>query len=200
MSATTGTWNETMFCSRASFTAVASSSSEASLLAAVSPVPFTQPVIPALFFMRGGGGYGITVILEAEGILGTTSTPTIIFQLRLGTTNGSSYLSGTSVGVSATITTQSGVSAVPWYLRMPITCNQPGIGSGALTLQGTGSVRSPAGFAAPYEYSLIPTQSSTLTATIDGSVTQYANLSITWGTSSSSNTCTCTSLRMYGIN
>lgn len=196
-SGTTGTWAETMWNNAADFTAVASTASEASIISGLND----QPVIPALFFHNKLGKYR-TVAILARGVLSTTGTPTATFQVRLGTTSGASFLSGTSVGVSAAITTSSGVTNKWWELRLDLTCNTPGIGTGNCTLSGSGYVTSPGGFAAPYTYALEPStpDTATWTATIDGSLTQYVNLSMTWSASSASNTITCKYLRMMGLN
>jgi hypothetical protein len=194
----TGTWTECIFANRADFTAYApNNTSEGSLLAGVNE----QPVIPALFF-DGTKAFGRTISILARGVLGTSGTPTITFQARLGTTSGSSSLSGTSVGVSAAITTASGVTNKYWELRLDLTCDTPGIGSGNTTLSGAGYVMSPGGFASPFIYPLEPTtpDTATWTATIDNSVTQYLNLSCTFGTANASNTITLKQLLMMGLN
>lgn len=193
----TQTYSELVYTNRADHTAVSNSAAEASLIAG----PNEQPVIPALYF-DGTKGYGRSVTLQASGVLGTTSTPTIIFQVRFGTTAGSSYLSGTSVGVSAAITTGSGVSNKWWFLQLDLTCNTPGIGTGNTTLSGAGYVMSPGGFASPFIYPLEPTtpDTATWTATMDAAVTQYVNLSVTWSAASASNTITCKSLKLFGWN
>lgn len=193
----TASWTELLFSNRADYTAFNSSAAEGSLLAGLNQ----QPVIPALFF-DGNRGFGKGVRLEAAGVLGTTSTPTITFQVRLGTTVGSSYLSGTSAAVSAAITTQSGVSNKWWYLSLTLLCNTPGQGTGNTTLSGAGYVTSPGGFASPFTYALEPTtpDTATWTVAVDDTVTQYINLSVTWSASSASNTITCKSLTLTGLN
>lgn len=194
---TTGTVTELMFVNTADYTAVDTTASEASLLAGVNE----QPVIPAFFFFNKQGR-NRCVRIEAEGILGTTSTPTLQFQIRFGTTAGSTFLSGTSVGISAAITTLSGVSNQWWRLRLDLQCNTAGIGTGNTTLSGSGFVQSPTGFASPFIYPLEPTtpQSATWTSVMDNALNQFVNLSVTWGTSSASNTIKCKSLRMFGLN
>lgn len=193
----TGTWTEALFLNRADYTAVASTAAEASLLGGVN----NQPFIPALYFANTSNfGRGIKIV--AKGVLSTTSTPTIIFQARLGSTLGSSYLSGTSVGVSAAITTQSGVTNKQWELSLDLVCNTPGIGTNNTTLSGAGWVTSPGGFAAPYIYPLQPTtpDTGTWTSTIDAALTYYLNLSVTWSASSASNTITLKHLQVLGLN
>ena len=193
----TGTWTELFFSNRADYSAFNTSAAEGSLLAGVNE----QPVIPALFF-DGTRAFGRGVSILARGVLGTTSTPTITFQFRLGTTSGSSYLSGTSVGVTAAITTQSGVSNKWWEARLDIICNTPGIGTGNTTLNCSGYVGSPGGFASPFAYAVEPTtpDTATWTAVVDSSLTQYLNMSVTWSASSPSNTITLKQLMAAGLN
>lgn len=196
-SGTTGTWGELMFVNTADYSAFNTSASEGSLLAGVNE----QPVVPALYFFNKQGRHrGLT--LRASGVLGTTSTPTIIFQVRFGTTSGSAYLSGTSAGVTAAITTASGVSNKWWELQLDLQCNTGGIGTGNTTMSGAGYVTSPSGFATPFIYPLEPTTPDTATWTFvtDNSLTYYINLSVTWSASSPSNTITCKKLWMFGWN
>lgn len=197
MSATTGMWAELMWTNSADYSALNSFTSEASLLGGVND----QPVIPALFFLNRLGR-GRVVELIAQGVFGTTGTPTYTFQWRLGTTLGSTFLSGASVGVSKAITTNNNAAAVYWESRLTLTCYTPGLGSTNCTLSGAGYVASPAGFNAPYFYALEPTtpETATWTSTIDASATQYVNLSVTSSANSASNTLTLKSLRMIGWN
>jgi len=201
-SALTGTWTETMFAETADHTAHASSAAEGSLLAGTNQ----QPAIPALFFSPGGNanlGRGRCVGLHAMGLFSTTGTPTLTFQVRASTTAGSSTLSGASLGVSAAITTGSGVTSKQWELVLELTCRVAGQGTNLTTLCGAGWVRSPGGFAAPYDYAIQPTTPDTATwtmATFDASLTYFINLSATWSASSASNTIVCKTLRCYGRN
>ena len=188
-------WMTKIFSNRADYTAFASSASEGSLLAGLN----LQPVIPALSMNESA--FSRTFSLLARGVVSNTGTPTIIFQVRSGTTSGSTYLSGTSVGVSAAITTSSGITNKWWELRLDLTCNTPGIGSNT-TVSGAGYVASPGAFASPFVYALEPTtpDTATWTATIDESLTQYINLSVTWSASSSSNTITCKQLMAWWVD
>lgn len=191
MTGLTNTYNEQFFINRADFTAYANATAETSLISGLN----VQPVIPANYFLfQGAALRGIRI--EAQGVLSTTSTPTIIFQVRLGTTSGASFLSGASVGVSAAITTASAVSNKWWRLQLDLICTVSGIGTGNATLAGAGYVESPGGFGSPFIYPLEPTtpDTATWTATFDASVSQYVNLSATWSAASSSNTITCKQL------
>lgn len=197
MGGTTTQWTEVLFVNGADYSAVASTASETSLLGGVNQ----QPSFPAFYF-DGQKGVRRTVMLIAQGVLGTTSTPTIIFQTRLGTSAGSSSLTGASIGVSAAITTASGVSNKMWYMQLLLTNYTPGIGSGNDTISGAGFVWSGGGFASPFQYVLEPTtpDTATWTQTFDASVTTYVNLSVTWSASSASNTITAKNVMMLGMN
>ncbi len=190
-------WSDLSFVNTADYGAYASSSSEGTLLGTVND----QPIIPALFFFNRFGK-GRTIKIEASGVLSTTGTPTIIFQLRMGTTSGSATLTGASIGVTQAITTSSGVTNKRWALEATITCYTPGVGTGNTTLSGSGEVRSPGGFASPFNYPVEITtpDTATWTQTIDCSLQQYINLSATWSASSSSNTITCKQLLMHALN
>ena len=179
-------WSELMWVNRADGTAVASTSSEASLMTGLND----QPVIPA-FDWTGARAFCRSISIKAAGIFSNTGTPTMIFQARLGTTAGSSYLSGQSVGVTAAITTTTSSTNEWWELELDLTLRTPGIGSGNATISGNGRVMSGM-FAAPYIYPMEPTtpDTATWTTTHDLGVDQYFNLSLTWSANSASNTCT----------
>ncbi len=187
----TPTYNEAFYTNTADHSAVASTASEASLLAGTN----SQPFIPS-GYLASKNAFGAGIRIRARGVLSTTGTPTIIFTVRLGETSGSSYLSGTAVGVNAAITTQSGVTNKQWELCLELICTVPAIGSGNTTLSGAGWVMSPGGFAAPYTYALQPTtpDTATWTSVLNANATQYINLSATWSASSASNTITCKQL------
>lgn len=188
-----GTYLEAFFVNEADHTAYANSTSEGSLISGLNK----QPVIPATYFLGPAAAFrGFTIL--ARGVLSTTSTPTIIFQVRAGTTSGPTFLSGASLGVSAAISTASGVSNKWWELRLDLICTTRGIGTGNATFSGAGYVRSPGGFSTSTAdtYPLEPTtpDTATWTSVFDASVTQYLNLSATWSAASASNTITCKQL------
>ena len=189
---TTPYYTELMYANRADFAAVASTAAEASLLGTLNE----QPVIPATYFL---GRERRAVLIEAQGVFSNTSTPTLVFQVRFGATAGASFLSGTSVGVSPAITTTGSVTNKWWYLRLLLACNTPGVGTGNASLSGAGYVTS-TGFTSPQPLEPTTPDTATWTSTIDAAVTQYVNLSVTWGTSSASNTITCKQLWLWGLN
>lgn len=189
-------WGRCFYTNRADFTALASFTSEASLLAGNND----QPTIPAGHF-SGVNGYGRMISIRAWGVLSVTGTPTYTFQTRLSSTAGSSTLSGASVGVSAALTAGSGVTNQIWKLELDLICNTPGQGTGNTTLCCAGSIWSP-GLAAPYTYPLEVTtpDTATWTQTFDSTLTYFFNLSVTCSASSASNTIRCKQLQAYSSN
>lgn len=193
----TGTTQELMFTNLSDFTAFNTSASEGSLLSGVDD----QPFIPAgAFYNRLGKGR--TIKLYAAGVLGTTGTPTITFQWRMGTTQGSDDLTGASIGVSVAITCGNGVTNQWWESWLDIQCYTPGLGTDNTILSCAGAVSCPGGFASPFAYALLPTTppTATWTQTCDAAFSQYINLSVTWSASHASNTVTCKKLQMAGLN
>ena len=190
-------WTECLYANRADHTAVSSFTSEASLLAGTN----TQPVFPPGFFFDGNRP-GKTIQVYASGILACTGTPTYTFYLRIGSTVGSSYLSGTAVLVSAAITCASGISDKRWELYGRITVRTPGLSTSNTTMSASGIVFSHGGFASPYTYALSPGggESATWTSTLDASVQHYLNLSVACSASSASNTITCKELVVSALN
>lgn len=189
---------ECLFSNSADYTAKSGFTSEASILGGVNE----QPWLYAGFFDQQNRAAGKAVRLIARGVLGTTGTPTYLFTVRLGATGGSASLTGTQLAASAAITTSSGVSTKWWEVVLDVICNAPGIGSGNTTLSCNGTVRSPGGFASPFEYAMTQAggESGTWTTTIDNSVIQYFNLSVTCSANSGSNTLTCKELLLLGWN
>ena len=196
-SALTGTWTECIFSNVADFTTLSSFTSEASLLGGTNQ----QPAFPALFF-NDNRARGRAITVRGMGVLSSTGTPTYTFTFRLGTTAGSSYLSGTQVGVTAALTTQSGVTNKQFWFEFDLISRTPGLGSGNTTLAGAGYIGSPGGLASPFFYPIQPTtpDTATWTATIDSSSTYYMNISCACSASSGSNAITLKHLIVAGLN
>jgi hypothetical protein len=195
----TQTYGETFYINHADFNAFNTSNVEGSILAGLN----TQPWIPAFFFLTPDTGRGHAVRFAAKGVGGSTSAPTITFQTRLGSTAGSASLSGSSVGVTSAITMGTTVTNKYWELWLDLKCDTPGIGTNNCTLSGAGCVFSPGLFStANGTFALEPTtpDTATWTATIDGGVTNYFNLSVVFSVSNAANTITCKWLQGYSYN
>lgn len=197
MSFYSGTCEEVMMGNAADATAVASTASETSLLGGLNE----QPTIP-LFHFDGAKGFSRRVRLTLEGIFSVTGTPTMTFQVRNGTVQGVSDLSGTIVGQSVPITTINNVANAWFQLVMNLTCRVIGQGTGNTTISGSGHVWSPAGFASPFTYLMVPASGSPAawTTTMNNVLTAYVNPTLTWSASSPSNTCTVKDMLWEGLN
>lgn len=190
-------WSELLWANASDGTAYASSASEVSLLTGLNEQPtfwagtFTSPI-------RGRRAFRF----RAAGVFSNTGSPTLTFKLRLGTTLGVSDLNGTVIAANSAITTTSGVTNVLWELEYTGLVRTPGIGTGNATLSGVGRVSSPAGFASPFAYIMVPTPGTnqTWTTTFDASLTTCLNLSATWSASSASNTLTLKHAELVMLN
>lgn len=192
-------WGQLVYANRQAHTELNTFTGEASLIQAAAN--FDQPVFPAGTFVSHRA-VGKSFLINACGYINSTSTPTFQWQFRLGTTTGSAYLSGTSIGITAAATTGSGVTYQRWEAVMRITCYIGGIGTGLATLNCDGEVRCP-GLASPFIYPLEPTappMTPPWTAVIDGALPYYLNLSAVCGTSNSANKIGCTRLWMWDLN
>lgn len=179
----------------ADFTALNTFTAEASLLQPTG----NQPFIRAHFF-SGPGARGRRMRFRAWGVVSSTGTPTFQFAGRLSATVGTATVDGTLVGQSAAITTGNGITNQIWVYELLLTCRVPGQGGTNATINCAGTVRCP-GFAAPYEYILVPTTGTpqTWTQTIRNDVDLFFNLTATCGTSHASNAITCKELEQLAI-
>ena len=105
-------------------TALASFTSDASLLAGGSELPVLWQGS-----IDGPLNTGKVLEMRASGIVSCTSTPTYTFTVRAGTTDGSSYLSGTTIAASAAITCGSGITNKWWEMVLWIVVRKPGRGA-----------------------------------------------------------------------
>jgi hypothetical protein len=190
-------YSNLLFANATDFSAVASTNAEAGLLQGQNQLP----AFPALMFDGPGSEAAKTIQLRMRGVISTTGTPTVTFQVRLGTSNSPTNYGGSSLGVSAAITTINNSTTLPWELTFLATLKTKGLGSATAVLTCEGWVESPTAFAAPYKYLLIPSQGAltTWTQTFDASAQNYLNVSMIWSASSSSNTITTKHVICQGI-
>lgn len=187
----TTVWFEPIFVNKADGPSVNTSAVETALLATGQ-----QPWLYPGFFSTNVAASKLLRI-EANGVMGTTATPSYTWFVRL-TTAQNVITGGVILGQSAAIVTATSTAGTYWELDMTVICNTPGIGANQATLTSGGRVSSPAGFSTPFSYALEPTTppTATWTNTIDGSVSQYIMLSVNPGTSSASNTAQIKTLRV----
>lgn len=161
-----------------SFTAVASTTSETNLWtpALWTPIPAYDMKPGKVYHLRGGGTYT------------TTSTPTIIFTPRFGTS--ATPGSNTSLGASNTITLNTIGSAKNWHMDFYLVVRSLGLAASGATIVGNGAmyldngVSTAAGIVIP--------MGGTVVTTADHTTAQGLIVSATWGTSNASNSIQCT--------
>ncbi len=162
--------------------------SEATLLAGIN----SQAVIPSLGFNAPTSPQAMKYRYQAWGYFGTTGTPTFKWIVRLGTV-AANDLTGTIIGSTASVTTNSGVTAgTLWHLSLDFAISAPGQGTNNLTLMSFGTVTSggiPNGVAG-MEITAHPTTTWTA-ASWNALLTYYISLSAVCGSSSGSNLIKC---------
>lgn len=162
----------------ASFAAVNTHTAATALWA--NPPSALQTVIPA-GDMRAGKVYQ----LRAGGVMGTTATPTVAYTPVIGV-NGTA--ADTSLGISATHTTGSGLTAVPWYADFILAVRSIGGAASLAAVVGSGFVTIGAVAAAAGLQPAISIGGLTTVTTVNDKVANAVTLCATWSASSASNT------------
>lgn len=122
---------------------------------------------------------GRCVRLQAWGVVSDTGTPNLTIKAKFGST----VLASTGAVALA-----SGITNLGWKLEALITCRTTGV-TGTVFVQGEftyGTVRLP--------------MATVATVTVDTTGALVINLSAEWGTSSASNTITCTNMIVERLN
>jgi hypothetical protein len=134
---------------------------------------------------------GMAYRIKAYGTYGVTGTPTINIRNRIGTS--ATAASNTSIGQTGAQTTQSGVTSrlwiAEWFVAVEST-GATGAVSGPLHVKMSGILAGTAPFINDTA-ELTTVIDGVSSATVDTTSLNYFGLSVTWGTSSSSNTLTC---------
>lgn len=195
MSFITNTVVETLYASTAAGATLSTFTTEAQLNSVGTMG--VLPHLPPDFWLPSPTQVGRGIRVEANGVLGTTGTPTLTFTLRGGaagniTTNP--LLAGT-----AALTLAATLTAVPWKFQIDLILSAIGAAGANSTLRGQGSLR--VGGIAASEWAVWGGGSSPGTvATLDTSISNYLNLNVACGTSNAANTVTLNSLRVFGLN
>lgn len=191
MSNYTGTCTELLYTSVTNGTQLNTFTTEDNLQKTLPPV-----IIPAGFFMNVKDE-GKRIRVQARGRLGTTSSPTFTWSLRLLTTT---TWSAAGIGFStAALTAGTTQTLAPWELEAEIVMRAMSIGA-ASTIMVMGKVSSPLGLASPFAGTIPGNNTAFTAATYDNSVTNYLFLSAACGTSNAANLIQLESLAVYGEN
>jgi hypothetical protein len=171
------------------YPAAAAASTAAQSLMVGATTDFTQPYIPQGFFQLGSKGQ--LVIAEFDGVLtGQASATTAIITIGLASANNS--IAGTTLIASTAITVTS-LSAVGWNMRVKLGSRANGYGTTA-----TSSNFRVSGLLTIGTTNLVAVAPPVLVNNIDASVTQWIYASVTFSTSSATNSCTLQQVTVFG--
>jgi acyl-coenzyme A thioesterase PaaI-like protein len=168
-----GTPTGTLFVQTADAT-IASSAAETTLTAA----GVGSLTLPANFFRTGK-----TIRVRARGYVSDTGTPTFRVKIKLGSTI---VLDTTAIAFAGTIANDQ------WFVEGIITCRTTGA-SGTVMGQGSYSAETNVN-------SNRAAMTNTATTTIDTTASQAVDVTWQWGTSSASNTITCSNLLLEALD
>jgi hypothetical protein len=191
MSFTTATQTEALSASSANGSAYSTSTTPTLINPAAA-----SAYLPANFWLPT---YGIAkaVLVKAWGVLSTTSTPNLTFELLANTTQGTRNSSGI-VATTGAVAQASSVTNVYWDLEVYLSCASTG-GSGTVLAIGSANVQTAT--TATQKMRMSSSTANPNTAlTLSTQSAYYLELFATWGTNSASNTITCYGLTALGLN
>ncbi len=134
---------------------------------------------------------GMAYRIWAFGTWGVTGTPTINIRNRIGTS--ATAASNTSIGQTGAQTAQSGVTSRLWTAEWTIVVEATGASgsvSGPLKVKTSGILAGTAPFINDTA-EITTVIDGVSSATVDTTAANFFGLTVTWGTSSASNTLTC---------
>jgi hypothetical protein len=195
MSFITGTVVETLYTSIAAGATLASFTTEAQLNTTA-----TMGVLPHLspdFWLPNQSQTGRGFRIEANGVLGSTGTPTFTFTLRGGA--GGNITTNPLLAGTAALTLATTLTAVPWKFSIDLILSVMGAAGPNSTLRGQGEL-TVGGITASIWPVWGGASSPGTVSTLDTSITNYLNLNVACGASNAANTVTLNSLRVFGLN
>ena len=195
MSFITNTVVETLYASTTAGATLATFTTEAQLN--TTATMGVLPHLPPDFWLPNQNQLGRGIRVEANGVLGSTGTPTFTFSLRGGA--AANITTAPLLAGTAALTLATTLTAVPWKFEIDLFLSVLGAAGANSTLRGQGSLR--VGGITASEWALWGGGSSPGTiATVDTSITNYLNLNVACGTSNAANTVSLNSLRVFGLN
>lgn len=149
----------------------------------VSPAP--QILFPAMFLEHGS-----ELEINAAGQFSNTGTPTLLLGFYWG------GVAGVALAASTAVTTTTGAAAWPWQLHYRGVVRTTGSTG---SIQGQGRLYLGTALTA-FTVRPIPETLAARTVTFDTSTAKTITVGAQWGTSSASNTLTCTDISVKVVN
>lgn len=195
MSGLTGTWAELLYKNAAVGAQAATNTTEAQLNTTATMGP--QPVIPGGFFTSRPQAIGQAIGIRARGLLTTTTGPPTLGLLVRANTAPNSITGGIWLGTSSTAAVTVSQTNAYWELEGIVTVSIMGSGANS-TIRGVGKLHSGA-MTTPFLTPAWGGQVSPGTvASVDLTASYY--LSLSYVSSSASNSCSLNELEVYGLN
>jgi hypothetical protein len=195
MSGLTGTWTECLYKNAAVGAQAAVNTTEAQLNTTATMGP--QPVLPAGFFTSRPQAIGQAIRIVARGVLSTTTGPPTFGILVRANAAVNSIAGNVWLGTSSTAAVTISQTNVYWELEGTVTVSIMGSGANS-TVRGVGRMISPA-LTTPFITTAWGGQASPGTvASVDLTVPYY--LSVSYVSSSASNSCSLNEFEVYGLN
>jgi hypothetical protein len=195
MSALTGAWTELLYKNAAVGAQAAVNTTEAQLN--TTATMGAQPVIPGGFFTSRPQAVGQAIRIVARGLLTTTTGPPTLGILVRANPLVNSIAGSVWLGTSSTAAVTVSQTNAYWELEGTVTVSIMGSGANS-TIRGVGKLHSGA-MTTPFVTPAWGAQASPGTlATVDLTATYY--LSLSYVSSSASNSCSLNELEVYGLN
>jgi hypothetical protein len=196
MSGLTNTWGELLYKNVAAGAQAAVNTTETQLN--LNATMGAQPLIPGGFFLSAPNTIGKALRVIARGVITTTSGPPTFGLLVRANTAASSITGNVWLGTSSTVTATASLTGAYWELEGTITVTTSAAGANSV-VRGVGRLLSAAVASANNPAPAWGAQASPgTTSAFDLTVPYY--LSLSYVSSSASNSCSLNELEVYGLN
>ncbi len=181
----------------ANYTAAAASSAAAQSLVAGATGNYSQPYVPTGFWPLQGANGKLLLGSLVGAVSGQASPTTMIITIGLATASNSA--SGTSLLATQAYTITS-FSAVSWQLDFQVLCRGAGYGTSSVSTSLLTSALIFINASSLGVTAVSDVVAPNLVTTIDASVIQWLYATVTFSTSSTSNSCTLDTVYLLGMN
>ena len=199
MSFYTGTNAEVLFANGFTYPAANAASAAAQSLVAGASGKFQQPFFPGGFFQQGRTGQ----VARAEFTLNVTGQASATTATITAGLNTAANTIGGSTLVAANAVTVTSLTNMIWHGELLISCFGAGYGTSSVStnLSSTLDIRfNAAATTQPAASSGVTLGGPTAQQAVDFSVNQWLYLTVTFSTSSGTNSATLQQIVLYGLN
>jgi hypothetical protein len=179
------------------YPAAAAASTSAQSLIAGATGGFSQARIPASFMQIGKQGFAV---IGSYGGIVTASTAATTMIINVGLVNASNSVAGTAITTSQTVVINSTTVGLGWGIDFKVLFRGTGYGTTTVssTLLTTSSLRVNTSTGTATAVATIAESVPLTVTTIDASVDQWVYATVTFSTSSATNSCTLEQCLLMG--